>query len=273
MAFECSLVTGSDITLSRDALTIVRKFRVKGTLPYGEGGDAFDRVSNVAMAFIRAHYPTYTTPMGVLHWNSIQLHENFYALNYDLSVTYSPVNHQSGTYQITIDQAVGNVRVTAGERIAGYNGVGTCPNNGGVFYDGKEITGCDVPVAEDKITISYRHPQGFLNAGYIRNIGQLRGYPNSDTFLGYQPGEVTYMGGNFSQTDCEASASYAFAISPNVADLVVAGCTITEKKGFDVISPTWMPAVADGLPLKKVQGIEIIRPRAWKAYKTAFGWG
>lgn len=273
MAFSCELITGSDLTLSKDGLTIVRKFRVLGTLPYTYGGDAFDYVSSQVMGFINASYPRYATPMGTLHWNSIQLHENFYAQNYDASVTYSPYSKQSGTYQISIDQAVGNVHVTAGERIAGFNGTGTCPDNGGVFYNGEEVTGCDVPVAEDRITVSYRHPQAYLNSAYIRNIGQLRGYPNSDTFLGYAAGEVRYMGGNFTQTECEASAQYAFEISPNVTNLVVAGCTITSKTGFDVISPTWEPTVGSGLPLKKVKGIEIIRPRAWKAYKSVFGWG
>jgi len=40
--------------------------------------------------------------MGTLYWNSIQLHENFYAQHYDISVTYSPFNRQSGTYQINV---------------------------------------------------------------------------------------------------------------------------------------------------------------------------
>jgi len=31
------------------------------------------------------------------------------------------------------------------------------------------------------------------------------------------------MGGNFAQSECEASASYVFEISPNVTNLVVAG--------------------------------------------------
>ena len=273
MTLTLELVTGSDLTLDREALTIVRKFRVRGILPYTGGGDAFDYVSSQVMGLITASYPTYGTPMGTLYWNSIQLHEQFYAQHYDVSVTYSPFNKQSGTYQITVDQAVGNVHVTAGVRQAGYNGTGTCPNNGGVFYNGEEVTGCDVPVAEDRITVSYRHPQAYLNAGYIRAIGVLRGYPNSDTFLGYAAGEVRYMGGNFTQSDCEASASYAFEISPNVTNLVVAGCTVATKSGFDVLSPTYEKSAVSSLGVKLVQGIEVIRPRAHKAYKSVFGWG
>ena len=276
MALTLKLQTGSDLTLDRDNLTIVRKFHVVGTLPYSGGADAFDFVSSQVIGLIRMSYPTYGTPMGTLFWNSIQIHENFYAQSYDVSVTYSPLNKQSGAYQISVDQAVGNVHVTAGVRIAGYP-VATCPDNGGTFFDGQEITGCDVPVAEDRITVSYRHPQAWLNRGYIRQIGTLRGYPNSDAFLGYAAGEVRYMGGNFTESDCEATASYNFEISPNVTNLVVGGITIASKSGFDVISPIYKSTTdvvgAATHPSRQVEFIEIIRPREHKAYRSVFGWG
>src|SRR3972149_239322 len=114
MALTLSLVTGSDLTLDREALTIVRKFQVLGTLPYTLGGDAFDYVSSEVMSLIRSGYPTYSTDMGTLYWNSIQLSEEFYAQKYQISVTYSPRNKETGTYQINVDQAVGNIKATAG---------------------------------------------------------------------------------------------------------------------------------------------------------------
>ena len=277
MTFRLEESTGADLSLDRDNLTIVRKFRVLGTLPYSSSTDAFDAVASVVIGLIRMSYPTYQTDMGLLFWNSIQLHENFYAQNYDISVTYSPLNKQSGAYQITVDQAVGNAKVTAGTRIAGYP-TASCPDNEGTFFDGTEITGVDVPVAEDRIMVSYRHPQAFLNIDYIRRIGTLRGYPNSDAFLGYAAGEVMYMGGNFTQSDCEATATYNFAISPNVTNLVIGGITVTAKSGFDAVSPVYKPDTdvsGDGKThaIKKLLGIEIIRPRAHKVYQSVFGWG
>ncbi len=277
MTLTLRLAVGSDLTLDRENLTIVRKFHVDGRLPYTQGGDCFDYLSSAVMGLIVTGYSTYSTPMGTLYWNAIQLHENFYAQSYDISVTYSPFNRQTGTYQITVDQAVGNVHVTAGTRIAGYP-TASCPNHEGTFFDGTEVTGCEVPVAEDRISISYRHPQAWLNASYIRAIGALRGYPNSDTFLGYDIGEVRYMGGNFTQSDCEATAVYNFEISPNATNLVIGGITVTTKSGFDVVSPVYKvttdtDGAGDVHPSKQLQGIEIIRPRAHKAYKSVFGWG
>jgi hypothetical protein len=174
-----------------------------------------------------------------------------------------------------VDQAVGTQKVTAGERIAGY---GTnCPDNQGVFFDGKEITGIEVPVAEDKIAVSYRHPRMYLNHAYIRGVGKLRGYPNSDTFLGYSPGEVVYMGGQFTESEAEASASYNFAISPNVTNLVIGGITVTEKKGWDALNCIYEDIVdsssGSDQAARVLKGIETIRPREWKAYRSAFGWG
>jgi hypothetical protein len=275
MALTLRLQRGSDLTLDHERLTIVRKFEVIGTLPYTSGGDAFDFISSLVMAEIRANYPIYNTPMGRLFWNSIQLHERFYAQNYEISVTYSPVNRATGAYQITVDQAVGNVHVTAGRRIAGYDADGATndPDNGGVMFDGQEVTGTEIPDAEDRITVSYRHPQAFLNHAYIRSVGKLRGFPNKDTFLGYEPGEVRYMGGNYAQTDCEASATYTFDISPNATDLEVGGITIASKTGFDVVSPIYEAQEKNGEAVREVKAIEIIRFREWKDYVPVFGWG
>jgi len=278
MSFTLRHKVGSDLTLDRESLTIVRKMEVIGKLPFTGGGDAFDYVSSAVMALVQANYATYQTPMGMLFWNSIQLHENFYAQIYEISVTYSPTDRQSGTYQITVDQAVGNVFVTAGTRIAGYGPPGQAAiDSGGVFFNGEEVTGTDVPVAEDRIIISYRHPQAFLNRGYIRATGTLRGYPCSDSFLGYAAGEVRYMGGQFTESEAEATAQYNFDISPNVTNLVVGGITIATKSGFDVISPIYEHKVDDAggeaNAVKKIKYIEIIRPRQHKAYQTVFGWG
>lgn len=278
MAFTLKETTGADANLDRDALTVTRKFSVLGKFPYSGSLDAFDYVSSEVMGLIRMSYPTYQTDYGLLFWNSIQLHENHYAQHYDCSVVYSPFDKQTGAYQISIDQAVGNVHVTAGTRIAGYGDANSAVDNGGVFFDGEEVTGTEVPVAEDRFTVMYRHPQAFLNLPYIRAIGTLRGYPNSLAWLGYAAGEVRYMGGNFTQTDCEATATYSFEYSPNVTNLVVGGITITTKSGFDVISPVYEPtAEANGAgkthALKKLKYIEIIRPRVHKPYGSVFGWG
>jgi hypothetical protein len=62
-----------------------------------------------------------------------------------------------------------------------------------------------------------------------------------------------------------------------VTNLVVGGITITSKSGFDVISPVYESTTdTNGAgathAVKKLKYIEIIRPRAHKAYGPVFGW-
>jgi len=279
MALTLEPIVGSELTLDRENLTIVRKFRVKGTLPYSSEFDCFDVVSSLVMGLVQTTYPTYGTPMGTLYWNSIQLHESYYAQLYEVGVTYSPFNRQTGTYLIRVEHAAGTAKATAGERIAGYPEADAVDNEG-VIWNGQEVVGVDVPFNQTRIVISYRHPGMFLNHIYLRAIGSLVGHPNNDTFLGYDPGEIAYAGGNATESECEASAEYSFEVSRNVEDLEVGGITITEKKGFDIISPVykWDTADDDGgntKVIRPIDYIEIIRPRGreWMDYVSVFGWG
>lgn len=281
------LVVGSDLTLDRENLTIVRKFRVKGMLS-GMASDVFDTVASYVMAEIvaggvdpsgHAYGPAYTTPQGVLHWNSIQLHESHYAQNYTISVTYSPYQkQQSGTYMVRIEHAAGTAKATAGERRAGYPAA--CPSNNGVIWNGQEVVGVDVPFNQTRIVISYRHPRAFLNHAYLRSIGKLVGHPNNDMFLGYDPGEICYTGGNATESECEATAEYAFEVSRNEEDFEVGGITIGTKKGFDIISPVYKwdtdaDQAGKTVAIRPIHYIEIIRPRGreWEDYVPIFGWG
>lgn len=282
MALTLQLITGSDLTLDRDNLTILRKFRIKGALPYTGGGDCFDVVSSLVMGLIKTTYPTYGTPMGTLYWNSIQLHESYYAQLYELSVTYSPYDKQTGSYLIRVEHAAGTAKATAGKWLATYPTAerpGT-DSNKGVIFNGQEVVGVDVPFNQTRIVISYRHPQMFLNHAYLRAIGTLVGHPNNDTFLGYAPGEIAYAGGNATESECEASAEYSFEVSRNETNLEVGGITITEKKGFDVISPVYKWGTADDAGsntkvIRPIEYIDIIRPRGreWMNYVSTFGWG
>ena len=269
---------GSDLTLDRDNMTVTLKFFVKGTLPYS-GGDCFDAISSQVMGLITLDYPTYSTAMGTLHWNSIQLHESHYAQLYQVSVTYSPFKKQTGTYLIRVEHAAGTAKATAGTRIAGYPSADAVDNEG-VIWNGREVVGVDVPFNQSRIVISYRHPQMFLNHTYLRAVEPLVGHPNNDTFLGYAPGEIAYAGGNLAESECEASAEYSFEVSRNETDIVVGGITIAEKTGFDVISPIYKwDTDTDGggntKAIRPIDYIEIIRPRGreWADYVDVFGWG
>lgn len=264
--------TGGDISMNPPAAT--HKWRLIGDPPFLPNGDYFSYVASLALQQIPR---TFVHPLGVLFRQDIQIHENWYGRYYEITVPYGrEKKEQEGAYQITVDQTGGTVNVKAGTRIAGYGEEDDKVDNGGLIgVDGDEVRGVDIPVEEGKINVTFRHPEGALNRAYIIAVGRLVGFPNEDPFLGYEPGEVLYLGGSFTESNTEATAAYSFAISYNRTNFDVGGITVVEKKGWDVLSPTYKKVAEDDHVVQKLAYIEIIRPagREWKPYASTFGWG
>jgi hypothetical protein len=254
------------------------RYQVEGTVDTGGVLDPFDFIA--AYSMVPGVIPrTFAHPTGTLFLQDIQIHENHAGRIYSISAPYGVAQKEPGAYQIAVDQTGGTVNVTAGTRIAGYTRSGEeskeKDNHGLIGVDGDEIRGVDIPVAESKIVINFRHPEGILDAAYVKAIGRLVGYPNSVPFLTYDPGEVLYLGSNFVQTNTEATAQYSFAISYNVTDLVIGEITVDFKAGWDVLNITYEDKKEPGDLSKQIRSIEVIRPagRGWVDYVAAFGWG
>lgn len=282
--FRFEEISGGDLTIERNNLRRVRRFRSLDTLPATFSGDYFDQIAGYALSWVTANAATYQTPWGFLPYNSIQIHENHYALNYEITVDYAPFGETgqesgAGAYQISVDTSGGTVHVTSGKCIAIYpaaNGPADLVGEPAAIGErGDTVEGVDLPIAEPKINVMFRHPTAFLTRNYVRAIGKLVGFPNSDTFLGYAAGEVVYLGGLLTETNTESSASYSFAISYNRTNFEVAGITITDKKGWDILDPIFKKDPKNGKPTTVVDYFKVVRPadREWKAYKSVFGWG
>jgi len=193
-------------------------------------------------------------------------------------VSYSPHESEAGAYSITVDQSGGSVNVTAGTVIGKFGAdapadLADVPPTIGV--QGETVRGVNVPVEDTRISVTFRHPGGKLNQAFIRAIGQLVGFPNSDPFFGYEAGEVIYRGGQLTETDTEATAQYAFGISYNRQNFEVAGITISDKKGWDILDPVYADEVKADAPTKQIKYFKTVRPagREWKAYRPVFGFG
>ena len=169
-------VTGKDINISAENLRLTRRFRGIDKLPQSVGGDYFDFMAGAALSTIQAMYPTYSTPYGTLYWNEIQVHENHYALNYDITVSYTPYERAAGAYQISVDTTGGTVTAREGKVIGKFGAdapasINDCSPLIGVI--GEEVSGIEIPVETTKIVVNFRHPQMYLNRSYIRATGKL----------------------------------------------------------------------------------------------------
>lgn len=271
MRFE--LITGGDITVGGEEPAATMRFRLSGEPAFLPSGDYFSYVASLAMAQIPR---TFSHPQGILYRQDMQVHEHVYARYYEISVPYGKKKKESGAYTLSVDQTGGTVNVTAGKRIAGYGPAADEVDNGGLIgVDGDEVRGTEIPVEESKISVSFRHPEAALKRSYVIAVGRLVGYVNNDDFLGYEKGEVRYLGGNFTESESEATANYSFAISYNRKNFEVGDITVVEKYGWDVLSPTYKTVVEDDHEVKKLAYIEIIRPggREFQNYVPVFGFG
>lgn len=274
-AFRLEQLPGGDIGSEPPSATM--KWRSTGN-PGSWDGDYFSWIASYALRNIPK---TFRHPLGILHLQDLQVNEVVHGLLYEISAPYGLFKKETGAYQITVDQTGGTVHVSAGTRIAGYGPAANEVDNGGLIgVEGDQVKGVDIPVETSKISVNFRHPEGALNRDYIIKIGRLVGRPNNDTFLGYDPGEVIYLGGNFTESNTEATATYQFAISYNLTNFVVGGITVTEKAGWDVLSPiyketTYTDGEGNDHAVKNLAYIEIVRPagRSWLNYAPAFGWG
>ncbi len=281
--FRFERVTGGEITATPPTMTI--PYRSTGAVSPLPAGDYFSWLASFAMTNI----PLTATHPGsgsTLYRQDIQIHENWYANAYEISVPYAARERLSGAYQISVNGSGGTVHVTAGTRITGYGPDGNetdepdqenkVDNGGLIGVDGDEIHGIDVPVPQTKITVNFRHPAGKLNAAYVKAISELTGRPNNDVFLTYDPGEVMFLGPTFTETQAEATAQYDFAISRNRTDFQMGGITIDEKKGWDLLSPYYGDDVDNNHGVRKLLYVEVIRAPGgmeWIDYVPAFGWG
>ena len=271
--------TGGTIAANRSGSPeVTLQFHGLDTIPTAVGGDYFDWFGSQAIAWVAANAPTYSHPQGTLYWNTIQIQERFYAQCYDMSVSYSPNDKSSGAYQITVDQTGGTVNVKAGTVIAKFGAnapanLADVPPTIGV--QGDDIVGVDIEVESTKIVVMFRHSQAFLTRSYIRSTGGLVGYVNNGTFLGYAAGEAKYLGGNFTESNTESTAQYNFAISPNKTNFTVAGITITQKYGWDLLDPVFKDDDDGTRGIRTVDYFKTIRPagREWKDFGATFGWG
>jgi len=273
MAFEFRIESRSE-SIDKESPTAIINATGEGSLPTLIGGDFFDYVSSASMAWAMS---TIETAIGPLYLNNIQVSEVHYGMKYNLVLSYSKNNRQTGAYQISYNGTGGTVHVTAGTLVNVY---GDAPAKEKVSAligeDGDEVHGIDIPTPVCKITVSYRHPKAFLNRDYLDAVSELTGHYNHDTFLGYPPGEIRFMGPDATESEAEATAQYSFERSPNMANFVVDGIQISSKKGWEVLTPVFASDAPGGHARRKVKYWKVIKDPGGvgdKNFKKVFGWG
>ncbi len=100
-----------------------------------------------------------------------------------------------------------------------------------------EYAGVDVPCADMRITYKkLMRVSKLTSTSYMKSVAHVVGMVNNDTFKGWAPGELMFLGCTYEtpmKGNEKVMASYHFRAMPNEKDCVVAGKNVGSKKGFE----------------------------------------
>lgn len=142
---------------------------------------------------------------------------------------------------------------------------GTKKAGGAIGWNGKsgsemEIAGVDVPTAQFRETYIRVMSLSSLTTRFKRNVGALVGKVNSNSFKGWEPGEVMFLGMSYSTPSGSArkvAVTFNFAIQPNESGATVAGHNVGSKKGFEYGWALSKTSAENGSPKAEVEAIYI----------------
>lgn len=114
------------------------------------------------------------------------------------------------------------------------------PNyQGAINFDGEKVNG--VTISSSIMSYNetqYYHPSVITNS-WLSKLLRMGSTVNSTTFLGYEPGEILFVGATGSRmgvhTDDLWEVNYKFNISPNATDIQVGSMVIPSKRGWDLL--------------------------------------
>lgn len=159
---------------------------------------------------------------------------------YDVEATYTEKPNQQGQWTFNFDTTGATVQIMASKETPGKYGAGGNPfipnYKGAIEYDGVNVNGTQIVIPALKLTAQYKHPQGIVTIAYAKFLASLTGTSNSKKFLGFDPGEILFLGATGSDgTNAEAEVSYMFAASSNVTGLNIGDISGIAKKGWEYL--------------------------------------
>lgn len=111
--------------------------------------------------------------------------------------------------------------------------------------DDGEVEGVEIVVPQLVITLTQRFSGPTITLSWLRSLVLATGTVNSDTFLGFEPGEVLFLGASGQQplhfmSDGDVTAgdrdiAFRFSISPNRTGLTYGSVTGVSKPGHDFL--------------------------------------
>ncbi|MCA9179589.1 MAG: hypothetical protein KDB14_34270 [Planctomycetales bacterium] len=112
-----------------------------------------------------------------------------------------------------------------------------------IGWDGKKVNGVEIVVPKLEFSITAYYDPASVTTAYMKTLARNTGRTNSAAWLGFDPGEVLYMGSTGDGDVPLVSGArvkpiplvHKFAASENVINLAVGDMTVPSKNGFDYL--------------------------------------
>lgn len=233
--------------------------------------------------FVR-NYATWATPhiistsLGTLYRQNITLVPEA-SDQFEVVVPYARRKRDTGSYTLTFDTTGGTATIKASyETVGSYKAAGDADDipdhKGAINVQEGKAEGTEIVIPTLKLNVSFRHPLGVITPAQIKNLARLTGKVNSEPFLGFDPGEILFLGCTGSEgTDAETEIHYQFAASENLQNEIIGGIEVASKDGWDV---AWIEFADDedaGQPIRKPKFIRVERVYRRTDLAMALGFG
>lgn len=213
-----------------------------------------------------------STTLGTLYRQDVQLEPIGFEL-WKVTVPYAQKKYELGDFRFTFDTTGGTMHVVRSKATTVYP-VGSDTNNNLLGAPNTEITGTDIVVPALKLSCTYRHPSAVVTIAYARTLAQATGKINSDTFHGFAPGELLFMGASGQDgTATEAEITYNFTAAENKTGLSIGDITGIAMYGHDYLWVYWLPVkgASSKHVMKKAEIVNVERMYDWLNFGLTFG--
>lgn len=164
----------------------------------------------------------------------IDSHEPLFSARVSVSYGQQAIK-QPGESEFEFDTGGGTQRITqALATIAKYPS-GASDHGGAIGFDGERVNGIDIPVPEYQFAETHYFAPSTVNDAFKLTVKNVTGKVNSDTFRGFPPGEVLFLGASGRQRGNEDwQITYRFSVKSNQTGLTIGDFTGISLNGWDI---------------------------------------
>ena len=98
-----------------------------------------------------------------------------------------------------------------------------------------EVDGVDIVIPKLSWQETHTFPSSAITTDWGRDLARNTGKTNEDSFRGFDPGEVLFLGASGNYSDRHVAVTYKFEASENMEDQNVGGIIVDEKRGHDYL--------------------------------------